>query len=296
MARSRTPSVTAIIPTYNYGHFVCEAVDSVLAQDYPEMECVVVNDGSTDDTMERLQPYEDRITIIDQENRGLCGARNAGIRAAKGDYVAFLDSDDQWMPHKISRQMEYMLENGFEASATIGPEGSIPPEGPLDFADCCFYGPGFGSTGVVKKSLFDEVGMFDEELRSVEDREMMLRIARTGRRIGLLYEDLAIIRKHPDNMSNSAERMEKNFQTVIDKVFSWPEARTRYALRARAQSFVYEDATWTYFCQGQRLKALDRMLRAMALWPLPTGRYYPRPGMRRTKLLARILLGSPPSS
>lgn len=285
------PRVSAIIPTYNYGQFVCDAVDSVLAQTYPDVECVVVDDGSTDDTVERLARYGDRIRIISQENRGLSGARNRGIAEATGDYLAFLDADDRWSPNKTADQLLYMRAERFDASVCVHPTLDWWHGQPLAFSDCCFISPGFGSTGVVHRSVFDEVGLFDETLRSVEDREMMLRITRNGRRIGVICGDYCAIRLHASNMSRNAERMEHNFQKVIDKAFSWPEVRYRLPLRARAQSFLYDDATWVYFAEGRRLKALDRIVRSMLLWPLPMGRYYPHRGMRRIKLLARVLAG-----
>jgi hypothetical protein len=94
-------------------------------------------------------------------------------------------------------------------------------------------------------------------------------------------------------MSRNAELMESNFQIVLDKVFSWPEARKLYRLRARAQSFLYQDVTWIYFDEGRRLRALDRILRSLLLWPLPSGRYYPRGDLRSgTELATRFRNGS----
>src|SRR5262249_43626334 len=90
--------VTVIIPTFNRGHIVTDAIDSVLAQTVPCLEIIVVDDGSRDDTRERLVPYMDRIVYIYQHNQGVSAARNTGVDAAKGDLIAFLDSDDVWHP------------------------------------------------------------------------------------------------------------------------------------------------------------------------------------------------------
>ena len=97
--------VSVIIPTYNRAEYVTHAIDSVLAQTYTDYEIIVVDDGSADNTKDVLLPYMDRIRYIYQENAGLSAARNTGIKAAKGDWIAFLDSDDEWLPGKLAVQM-----------------------------------------------------------------------------------------------------------------------------------------------------------------------------------------------
>src|SRR5215831_13288100 len=99
------PLVSAVIPTYNYARYVTGAVESVLAQSFDDLEIVVVDDGSTDETADTLRPFLDRIRYIRQGHRGLAAARNTGIRVARGPYVAFLDSDDLWLPEKVSVQI-----------------------------------------------------------------------------------------------------------------------------------------------------------------------------------------------
>ena len=284
------PLVSAIIPTYNYGRFVVEAVESALAQTYSPVEVVVVDDGSTDDTAERLRPYRARIRYLYQENRGLSGARNAGIRAARGEYVALLDSDDTWKPEKIAAQMSLVSAKGYPAVVcrTSWPKGAAEE---LGFEDCFFSGPGFGSTALMRKSLFNEVGEFDETLRSVEDRDMMLRLTRGRRKIGVLVGDYVTIRHHPGNMSKNAATMERNFLRVLDKAFDWPEARRRYVLKAKARSNACMDCSWVYFVQGDRGKALARLVASFCLFPLPAGASFGRTRFIRLKLLLRYLLG-----
>jgi glycosyltransferase involved in cell wall biosynthesis len=290
MSAEANSVVTAVIPTYNYGRFVAEAVESALAQTYSPVEVVVVDDGSTDDTAERLQPYRGRIRYLYQENRGLSGARNAGMRAARGEYVALLDSDDTWKPEKIAAQMSLALAHGYQAVVCWSewPKGVTEA---LGFEDCFFSAPGFGSTALMRKSLFNEVGEFDETLRSVEDRDMMLRLTRDGRKIGVLVGDYVTIRDHPGNMSKNAAAMERNFLRVLDKAFDWPAARRRYVLKAMAYSNACVDCSWMYFAQGERRKALARLLKAFGLFPLPIGARLGRGRFIRLKLLRRYLLG-----
>src|ERR1035438_9429294 len=104
------PLVSAIIPTYNYARYMADCVGSVLGQSYPNIELIVVDDGGTDDTRQRLGPYIDRIRYIYQDNQGVGAARNTGIAAARGEYIALLDADDIWHPRKIELQMKFVLE------------------------------------------------------------------------------------------------------------------------------------------------------------------------------------------
>jgi glycosyltransferase involved in cell wall biosynthesis len=107
------PLVSVIVPAYNCGRFVAEAVESALYQDYPAKEVIVVNDGSTDDTLIRLTRFGSAIRVISQKNAGPPAARNTGLREAQGSYIALLDADDVWLPGKLSAQVNY-LENHAE--------------------------------------------------------------------------------------------------------------------------------------------------------------------------------------
>src|SRR5438477_3130042 len=100
-----SPRVSVVIPNYNYAHFVGDAIDSVLAQTFADFEIIVVNNGSTDSSLEVLQRYEDRIRLFDQDNRGQAGARNRGIEESQGELIAFLDADDVWEPNKLEKQI-----------------------------------------------------------------------------------------------------------------------------------------------------------------------------------------------
>src|SRR5689334_21473917 len=100
------PNVSVVIPTYNRAAFLPAAIDSALSQSYPPCEILVVDDGSTDHTADVVAAYRARVRLIAQSNQGTAAGRNAGVAASSGAYVAFLDSDDLWLPHKLERQME----------------------------------------------------------------------------------------------------------------------------------------------------------------------------------------------
>jgi len=186
------PLVTAVIPTYNRADLVCEAIDSVLAQDYPSFEVIVVDDGSTDGTGEMLtRRYGDRIRYIWQENAGVAAARNAGIRAAQGDYIAFQDSDDLWLPGKLTAQMR-ALQKHAECALCYTKALYCTPDGRPTRR--VYSGSNQGRTGdvfdlvlpntplipcpslVVKRAALAEVGLFDETLRKGEDTDLCLRL------------------------------------------------------------------------------------------------------------------------
>jgi glycosyltransferase involved in cell wall biosynthesis len=186
MTHNKTVSV--IIPTHNRAWAIREAIDSVLAQDYADFELLVVDDGSTDDTSRILLEYGDRITVIRQPNQGVSAARNRGIRAASGKLIAFLDSDDRWLPEKLTRQVEFFkshpearicqteeiwIRNGVRVNPKNRhkkPSGNIfEPSLHL-----CLVSP---SAVMMNREMFDRVGLFDETLPACEDYDLWLRIA-----------------------------------------------------------------------------------------------------------------------
>jgi glycosyltransferase involved in cell wall biosynthesis len=286
---SITGLVSAIIPTYNYGKYVSEAVDSILEQSYGPIEIIVVDDGSTDNTAEVLKAYGDKIHYIHKKNAGLSAARNTGIAAAKGEFLAFLDADDKWKPNKIELQVELAYKTGHPVILCTRNEADLAYEN-VDFDNCFFHPSGLGSNALIKRDRLLEVGGFDEELKSVEDREMMLRLTRNGSKAGFLHGNYSFIRVHDENMSNNPKGMEDNFQITLNKVFAWDEMKGNYALKARAKSYMWFDSIYNYYADDQLWMALKRCLQSIMYWPIPVGRYYPRPGMRRTKLLILIVL------
>ncbi len=187
-ARSKIPLVSVIIPTYNRAWVLKEAIDSVLAQEFKDFELIVVDDGSTDNTGEILDSYEQDILVLRQSNKGVSAARNRGIDAAEGRLIAFLDSDDLWLPRKLSSQVDFFNSN---PAAVINQTEEIwvrngvrvnPKTRHHKFSGMiferslalCLVSP---SAVMIKKNLFSEVGVFDENLPACEDYDLWLRIS-----------------------------------------------------------------------------------------------------------------------
>jgi glycosyltransferase involved in cell wall biosynthesis len=275
------PLVSVVIPTYNYAHFVAEAVASVLAQTYRQFEVIVVDDGSTDNTPERLGPYMEQIRYIYQENQGLSAARNTGIKEAKGEFVAFLDSDDAWHPRKLELQMAYFAARP-QASLVAAKEINDIRDGwgehdveataadrIITLDDILIKSRFSPSSVVARKECFDAAGSFDVELRSVEDRDMWLRIADRFL-VAKLEVPLCFSRLHGNSMSKAAARMESYEHLVLNRAFrNMPSLRRRSLFRLRVFSYAAYSAAHRYSAAGMHRVALRRMVRSFLLWPFP---------------------------
>lgn len=304
----RTPVVSVVIPTHNYAGFVTQAVDSVLAQTYPSVEVIVVDDGSTDDTRERLAGYGDRVRYIYQTNSGPSAARNAGIRAAKGELIAFLDADDIFHPRKLELQVRYLLDHPevmLLAAENVTDQNLRWPELPPDpqaadpiTLESAVVKNRFGMCGVVvRRHCFDEVGLFDEGLRSTEDRDMWVRIiARFP--IAKLRARLWWYRFHPASVTRTDTMLEQNEARALDRLFALPVLANRPLLERRARSAAAFSAAMMYRYNGQPWRALARAIRSYWLWPFPHSREDVRPfeRMKFLLLMPRFLLRGRPAA
>ncbi len=187
-ARSNKPEVSVIIPTFNRGWILKEAIDSVLAQDYKDFELIVVDDGSTDNTGQILDSYDQDLIVLQQANKGVSAARNRGIAAAEGRLIAFLDSDDLWLPRKLSSQVDFFNSNPtavinqteeiwLRNGVRVNPKNRHHKVSGMIFErslGLCLVSP---SAVMIKKNLFSKVGVFDESLPACEDYDLWLRIS-----------------------------------------------------------------------------------------------------------------------
>lgn len=206
------PLVSVIIPAFNAGEFVREAIESVLAQTFRDFEIVTVDDGSTDQTPRILQSYGSSIRRLSQKNRGPASARNHGILASTGRYIAFLDADDLWIPTKLEKQIEAIERNpnwvAVHTDSTDIDSGVASSESRLKRLGTGGDGAVFGelltenfvhtSSVLVRRTALADSGLFDSSLFGSEDIDLWLRLALLGE-FGCIHEVLAYYRRHPGN-------------------------------------------------------------------------------------------------
>jgi glycosyltransferase involved in cell wall biosynthesis len=228
-----TPKVSVIIPAYNTAQFVSACLDSVFAQTFGDFEVLVVNDGSPDTPQLEfaLQPYREKIIYIVQENKRAAGARNTAIRRSRGEFLAFLDSDDSWLPGHLASQME-LFQNDPELGMVYSNAVALrdekrgktfmegcPSEGPATFealvVERCQIPI---STVVARKSALLKAGLFDETLLRCDDYDMWLRIAFSGVKIGYGRTVQARLNAgRPDSLSVSDLKMTEASWKIIEK-------------------------------------------------------------------------------
>lgn len=203
------PVISCIVPVYNGARFLSDALDSILAQSYPALEPIVVDDGSTDETAEVVRTFGDRVTYVHQENAGPASARNTGVRQATGAFLAFLDADDLWHPEKLERQaLRFSARSDLQLcltyKRTFWVEEMQAEEERLRLEDHPFVKdhPGYVcQTMLMPRETYDYVGAFDESLRIGEDTEWLLRAERLGVVREIMPDVLVYRRMHQDNLS-----------------------------------------------------------------------------------------------
>jgi len=182
------PLVSIIMPTYNRRDFLLEAIDSVQRQTYEPLEIIVADDGSTDGTAEVVRRLFPTVTLIQQPRRGVSAARNIGIERARGSFIAFLDSDDLWLPGKLEAEMDSFLKDPeiqvcytdeiwIRRGVRVNPMKKHRKYGGWIYPRClplCIISP---SSVILKREVFDEVGLFDETLPACEDYDLWLRVS-----------------------------------------------------------------------------------------------------------------------
>ncbi len=214
------PFFSVIIPAYNRFKSLTEAVESVLSQTYNHFELIVIDDGSTDDTPLIKEIFHDKIKYFFQKNSGVSSARNCGISSAEGTHIAFLDSDDLWLPSKLQAQADFIKNNPeilihqtdetwIRNGIRVNPmkkhakrDGNIF----IDSLELCLVSP---SAVVMHKSLFDKYGLFDGNMQVCEDYDMWLRIS-AYEKFGLISDQLIIKHGgHEDQLSRKFSGMDR---------------------------------------------------------------------------------------
>jgi glycosyltransferase involved in cell wall biosynthesis len=240
---SLAPRVSVIVPAYNCARYVHEALHSALEQDYPNKEIIVVDDGSIDDTPQVLRSFGDQIVVTQQTNAGAASARNTGLQVARGDYIAFLDADDIWLPGKLKAQVEYLQihpEIGMVYSAWMewlaNDQGEfVPPEVPVAnssdlsidpdasgwlynklLLDCIIH----TTTVVFRRDVVQQVGLFDLNLRRGQDYDYWFRVSRLTS-IHKLRAVLSLYRMHRDSITRKAHATNYGYVVLQNALNRW---------------------------------------------------------------------------
>ena len=287
------PKVSVIIPNYNYSRYVGETIDSALAQTYDNIEIIVVDDGSTDDSRTVLDRYGDYIRCIFQRNQGVAAARNNGVAASSGEFVAFLDADDEWLPQKVERQVAMhrsdkslgLVHVGVDEIDADGNSLRHRLEGSTGDArhELLMLGSkgvlGGGSGLMVPRAVFDQIGGFDTRLSTSADWDLFYQI---GSRfpVGFVPEILLRYRIHHANMHGNVKMMEHDMTIAFDKAFG----NTVTAASRAAFGNLYKILAGSYFRARKYGPFVRTAFRSLNYEPRNVGYFFKFPlrRLRRT--------------
>lgn len=214
------PFISVIMPVYNGEKLLTTSIESVLKQNHPSLELIIVDDGSTDNSKEIAKSFENHIKYLYQENQGAAAARNLGLENARGNIIGFLDADDLWPADILSRQLHHLEDAQVELVMghtqcvreieTVG--------GKIEFENLAdpLLAPLMGSY-ILRKSVFQKVGFFNSELRMSEDVDWFLKIREKGVKIATMPEVTLLYRRHQDNITNIKTWQDLNLLEVIKK-------------------------------------------------------------------------------
>lgn len=243
------PHVSIVIPVYNGERYIAAAIDSVLTQTYQNFEIIVVDDGSSDSTPEILQQYGDRIRAVYQTNQGVALARNHGIKLAQGEWIAFLDADDTFLPDKLAAQLAFaaerpqlgMIHSGWRRVSAAGdllmvvePWHDIPR---LTLESWVRWKPVLPSAMLFQRSWLEKSGGFDPRFPPAEDTELVLRLSAMGCEADWLRQVTVNYRQHEASAMHKGLPQARSLSAVIDHFFrqphlpeliAWQEPQIRY--------------------------------------------------------------------
>jgi glycosyltransferase involved in cell wall biosynthesis len=287
LTTAAAPAVSVVVPAYGVSRYIADALDSILAQTFRDYEIIVVNDGSPDtEELERaLEPYRPRIIYLKQENRGLSGARNTGIRAARAPLVGLLDGDDVWEPEFLSEMIGELSRDpsvgvlycdaryfGDTPDAGRTFMELHPSTGEVTFARLLAQECNVISAVVMRRELLLRAGLFDEGLRSSEDFDLWLRILKAGGRIAYLRQPLMRYRRHGASLSADPVWMCKHILRVLAKAeqtlaLTEAEGEVLRRQRRRYEAELNFNEGKRAFFGGDTERAIASLSKAHALVP-----------------------------
>lgn len=287
MRKARNPTVSVITPTYNRASLIGESIQSVLAQTFPDFELLIVDDGSSDHTEAVVRGFKDpRIRYIYQDNKGISSARNTGIANAKGRYIAFVDSDDLWLPRLLESEVPVLDTQPdvgvvYAKARAMNRDGRLMPQVsgfiqkyPGETLKSALYGDFVCIiASLVRRECFDRLGLFDESLDAREDWDMWVRIAKYYR-FAHIDNVLAHFRMHTgrytDLGSEHSAAVCASTRKVLDKAFSDPDLSEEVlAIKPLAYRNVYMDVGLRWLGAGAVVDSSHYFWKAIRVSPNP---------------------------
>lgn len=295
--------VSVVIPTFNSGPYVVEAVASILAQTHPVDEVIVVDDGSTDDTAVRLSHFGLPVRYIRKENGGVSTARNRGVDEATGDLIAFLDADDVWHPKKLQAQLALM--NRFPDLGLLGTRlynwpGNHPAveAGDLEeieiirLNDLIVRNSLVTSTIIVRAAELRAAGPFDLTLRGPEDHDLWIRIGQHTRMANMRAALTGYRSTTPGSLSKNASKMESGMRAILEKLERNGIFRGQSLLRRKAWAYFRYSCGFMRYRAGENGLACKHLASSILGYPLPYASREVRSPFGRVRLLiAAVLAG-----
>lgn len=274
---------SVVIPVYNREHLIQDALESVLDQTHDNYEIIVVDDGSTDGTCEAIRKYGDKVRLIVQENAGPGAARNRGIRASSGEYVAFLDSDDRWFPWTLSTYSNVIRRFG-KPSYVKAPRVSFHTEKDLvgtekqpitadhfeDFCEAAGRGIWVGSgVSVIKRASIEKVGGFTTQNINAEDHDLAFRLGTQPGFVRIQSPPLVAVRNHNDQESKKFKKIAEGFTCLVNREESgmYPGGRQRREERRYLLCQHIRSATVSLVHRGYPKKAFELYWRSL-MWQI----------------------------
>lgn len=291
-----TPLVSVVIPAYNAAGFIRDAVESALAQPYPHKEIVVVDDGSTDDTVALLADYGERIRVVQQANAGAGTTRNRGVRESCGEYIAFLDADDLWLGDKLGQQVGFLQDHsdialvfhdwhvvdfGSPGDAALREQALAPAPRATEPAEVCqrgwiynellFSSEVWTTAVMLRRNLFEAVGGFDESLPQGQDLDLWLRISRQTEVVKLCPR-FAVYRIRPGSITTTPRDINYRASIVEKALRTWgnegPDGqRTDQAELDRLLAERWFEFGFAHLLYGKGEIAVDAFRRSLGFRP-----------------------------
>lgn len=305
---SQPSSISVVITNYNYGRFVSQAIQGVLAQTVPIREIIVVDDGSTDNSREVVARFGEQVKFIDQENQGVGAARNTGAKNSSGEFIAFLDADDIWLPNKMEEQLKVFAADENIGLVSCGMREFDTRTGETikmylpDKSEWSAYNIllrqhsilGGGSANVARRAIFEKAGGFDQnrEMHPAEDWEFCYRMALAGKVVCVL-KILVDYRNHGGNGHLKTARMERAMLLSYEKIFAAAPPEFA-ALKQKCYGDLHTVLAGSYFQAGDYLPFLKHSVKGIRMNPLKIAHYLAYPVRAAKRLIGSKTKASKP--